>query len=122
MSSVQSDTHNPGIVNTLWPKQSGRHSADDISKCLFVNENVRIPVKISLNCILDVRIDDIPALSRVMAGRRSGDKLLSDQMMVSLPTPQGGNGNNAILLLGNISLDTSYCRVSMVFGDGSLQF
>ena len=27
-------------VNTLRPKQSGRHFADDIFKCIFLNENV----------------------------------------------------------------------------------
>ena len=31
-------------VNTLRPRQSGRHVADDIFKRIFLNENVRISI------------------------------------------------------------------------------
>ena len=34
--------------NTLRPRQNGRHFADDISKCIFINENVSFPIEISL--------------------------------------------------------------------------
>ena len=36
------NTDPPGIllINTLRPRQNGRHFADDIFKCIFVNENV----------------------------------------------------------------------------------
>ena len=30
------------VVNTLRPRQNGRHFADDIFKCIFLNENVWI--------------------------------------------------------------------------------
>ena len=36
------------VVNTLRPRQNGRHFADDIFKYIFLNENVWIPIKISL--------------------------------------------------------------------------
>ena len=73
-------------LNTLRPRQHGRHFADDIFKCIFLNENVWIPIKISLKFVLKDPINNIPALVRIMAWRRPGDKLLSEQMVVSLPT------------------------------------
>ena len=73
-------------VNTLRPRQNGRHFADDIFKCLFINENVWISIKISLKFVPRCPIDNIPALLQIMAWRRSGDKPLSEPMMVSLPT------------------------------------
>ena len=30
------------LLNTLRPRQNGRHFADDIFKCIFLNENERI--------------------------------------------------------------------------------
>ena len=39
------------IINTLRPRQNGRHFADDIFKCIFLNENVSIVVKISLKFV-----------------------------------------------------------------------
>ena len=35
-------------VNTLRPRQNGRHFPDDIFKCIFLDENVLILIKISL--------------------------------------------------------------------------
>ena len=52
-------------------------------KCIFVNENVWIPIEISLKF---VPINNNPALFQIMAWRRPGDKPLSEPMMVSLPT------------------------------------
>ena len=42
-----------GIIcfNTLRPGQNGRHFPDDILKCIFLNENVWILIKISLKFI-----------------------------------------------------------------------
>ena len=91
--------------NTLRPRQNGCYFADDICKCLFLNENVWIAVKISLFLgfvlypwisenlnsaysihIPKVQINNIPALVQIMAWRWPGDKLLSELMMVSLLT------------------------------------
>ena len=44
------------LVNTLRPRQNGRHSADDIFKCIFLNENVWIPIKIHWNLFLRVEL------------------------------------------------------------------
>ena len=49
-------------INTLRPRQNGRHFADDILKCIFLNENVWIPIEISLKFVPKGPIDNIPAL------------------------------------------------------------
>ena len=72
--------------NTMRPRQNGRHFADDMFKCIFLNENLWIPIEISLKFVPRGSINNIPALVQIMAWRRSGDKPLSEPMMVSLPT------------------------------------
>ena len=47
--------------------------ADDTFKRIFLNENVRISIKVSLKG----EINNNPALVEIMAWRRSGDKPLS---------------------------------------------
>ena len=74
------------VINTLRPRQNGRHSADDIFKCIFLNENVWIPIKISLKFVPLGLINNIPSLVQIMAWRPLGDKPLSEPMMVSFPT------------------------------------
>ena len=74
------------LLSTLTPRQNGRHFTDDIFKYIFFNENVWIPIKISLKFVPNGRINNIPALVQIMVWCRSGDKPLSEPMMVSLPT------------------------------------
>ena len=62
--------------NTLRQRQNGRHFPDDIFKCFFLNENVLILLNISLAFVPKVRINNIPALVRIMAWRRPGEKPL----------------------------------------------
>ena len=73
-------------VNTLRPRQNGRHFADDIFKWIFLNENVWMPIKISLKFVPEGPINNISALVQIMAWRLPGDKPLSGAMMVRLPT------------------------------------
>ena len=73
-------------LNTLRPRQGGRHFADDTFKPNVLNENVRIAIKISLKFVLKVPINNIPSLVQIMAWRRPGDKPLSEPMMISLLT------------------------------------
>ena len=47
-------------VNSLRPRQNGRHLADDMFKCIFLNENVWIPIAISLKFVPKVPINNIP--------------------------------------------------------------
>ena len=72
--------------NTLRPRQNGRHFADDIFKRIFFNENVWIPIKISLKFVPTGSINNISALVQIVAWRRPGDKPLSEPMMINLPT------------------------------------
>ena len=74
------------IINTLRPGQNGRHFTDDSFKCIFLNENVWISLKISLKFVPNGSINKIPSLVWIIAWRRPGDKPLSEPMMVSLPT------------------------------------
>ena len=73
-------------INTLRPRQNGRHFADDIFKWIFLNDNVWIAINISLKFTPRGPINNIPTLVQVMAWRRPGDKPLSEPMMVRLPT------------------------------------
>ena len=73
-------------VNSLRPGLNRRPFADDIFKCIFLNENEWILPRISLKFVPKVRINNIPALVQIMAWRRPGDKPLSEPMMVSLLT------------------------------------
>ena len=74
-----------GIINTLRPRQNGRRLADDTLKCIFLNGNVRISIKISLKFVPKGPINNNPALVWIMAWCRPGDKPLSETMMVILP-------------------------------------
>ena len=73
-------------INTLRPRQNGRHFADDTFNRIFVNENVRISIKFPLKFVPKGPIHNIPALVQIMAWRRPGDKPLSEPVMVSLLT------------------------------------
>ena len=76
--------HQSFWINTLRLRQDGRHFPDDIFKCIFLNENVWISIKISLKFVPKGPINNNPALVQIMPWRRSGDKPLSEPMMVSL--------------------------------------
>ena len=64
----------------------GCHFPDDIFKCILLNEIVLIATNISLNFVLNVLINNIPALVQIMACCRPGNKPLSEPMMFSLLT------------------------------------
>ena len=69
------------IIDTLRPRQNGRRFTDDTFKRIFLNENVRILIKISLKFVPKGPMNNIPALVQIMAWRRTGDKPLSEPMM-----------------------------------------
>ena len=103
-SSIRYDELIPWI-STLRPRRNKQHFADDIFKRIFFNENVWISIKISLKFVPKGPINNIPALVQIMAWRRSGDKPLSEPMMVSLSThicvtrPQWVNKIYSVLVL-----------------------
>ena len=72
-------------INTLRPWQNGRHFADDLFKCNFLNENVWILIRFSLKSVPKVP-NYIPALVQIMAWYRPGTKPLSESMVARLLT------------------------------------
>ena len=58
------------VLKTLRSRQDGRHFPDDIFKCIFVTENVSVPINISLKFV-----QSYPRIG-------SGDKPLSKPMTV----------------------------------------
>ena len=91
------------LINSLRPRQNRRHFPYGVFKCNFLNENVWIPIEISMEFVPRGPINNIPTLVQVMAWRRPGDKPLSEPTMVRLPThicvtrPQWFNSTNDVL-------------------------
>ena len=78
-------THDHSVkINTLGPRQNGRHFPDKTAKCIFLNENARISITISLKFVSSDPMNNIPALVQIMDWRCPGDKPLSEPMMVSV--------------------------------------
>ena len=86
MTRFKSHIHTGLALNSLRPRPNRSHFAEDTFKHIFLNENVRISIKISLNFAPKGPINNNPALVQIMAWRRPGDKPLSEPMMVSLLT------------------------------------
>ena len=74
------------LFSTLRSSQHARHFADDISKRIFLNGNIKLTLKVSLKFVPKFRINNVPALVQIIAWRRPGDKPLSEPMMDSLLT------------------------------------
>ena len=77
-------------LNTLRPRQNGRHFPDDIFKWIFLNEYVWISINISLKFVPRGPINNIPTLVQVMAWRRPGHRPLSEPIMSILIPVQSG--------------------------------
>ena len=60
----------PMLVNTLKQGQNGHHFTDDTCKRIFLNENVRISINISSNCVLYGPIDSIGSVNDLAPVRR----------------------------------------------------
>ena len=69
------------LGNSSLSGQNGRHFADGIFRHIFLNENVRISIQVSLKFVPKGSIDNKWALVQVMAWRRTGDKPLSEPML-----------------------------------------
>ena len=74
------------LFNTLRPRQNGSHFPHNISKCFFFSwrKMYEFQFDISLKFVSKGAINNIPALVKIMASRRPGDKPLSESMMVWL--------------------------------------
>ena len=91
ITGLLTSTLTPCVSCTTFLTHWGRDEIDAItqttfSSAFFLKENVWIPTKISLKFVPKGPISNIPALVQIMAWRRSGDKPLSEPMMVSLLT------------------------------------
>ena len=70
------------MVQLIPPWKNGCHFADDILKCIFINEKFCILIKISFKFVPRVLIDNKVALVQVMAWRRTGDRPLPEPMLI----------------------------------------
>ena len=74
------------LVITLRLRQNRCHFPNDIFKCIFMNENKWISIKMSLKFVPKCPINHIPALVHIMDWCQSGDKPLSEPILVILLT------------------------------------
>ena len=70
-----------GFINVSVCPDLKSSFADNVLKCNFLNENVWIPIEISLKFIPKSLINNIPALVQIMVWRRTGDRPLYEPMM-----------------------------------------
>ena len=75
----------PTLLNTLRPRQNGRHCPGGIFKYIFLNEDIWRSIKIS-KFVPKAPISIIPSLVQIMAWRRPCGKPFSEPMMVGSPT------------------------------------
>ena len=85
-NKVLTNNHGQISSNTLRARQNGRHFADDIFKCIFLNENVWFSIKISSKFVPEGIVNNTPPLVQIMARCHPGDKPLSPPMKVGLLT------------------------------------
>ena len=83
-------------INTLRPRQNGRHFPDDIFKCIRLNENLWISMKISLSFVPENPCNNVPALVQIMAWYWKGNKpkpmVVNSLTHVCVTWPQWVNG------------------------------
>ena len=101
-------------LNTLRLRQNGQHFPDNIFKCIFLNENVLILLKISLMFVPKARINNIPAFVQITACWLLGTKPLSEPMIVSLLTN--------IYVTRPQWVDVSWGLITHPFGANELNF
>ena len=94
--------------NTLRPRQDRHHFADDIFTCIFFNENCCILIKFSLKYVRKGPIDNNSVLVQIMTWRQSGDKPLSEPMMINLPRIYASLGPNELRKKRTLGYVTSW--------------
>ena len=75
------------MISLTWfisspPGQNGRYFADDIFKCIFLNEKFCILIWISMKFVPTGPIDNKEAVVKVMAWCRIGNKPLPEPMLI----------------------------------------
>ena len=75
------------------PGQNGRHFADEIFKCIFMNEKLRVLIQISIKFVPKGPVDNDLVLMQVIAWCRTGDKPLPELWRkLTVMAEQGGPG------------------------------
>ena len=69
------------VFLTFLRLKNGRHLADDIFRCIFLNEKICVMIKNSLKFVPMDSVDNNPALAQMMAWRRIGDKPWSEPIL-----------------------------------------
>ena len=71
-------------LNTLRPRQNGHWFTENIFKCIFLNENVRISIQFSQKFVPMGQVNNITSLVQITAWCWPGYKPLYETMIVSL--------------------------------------
>ena len=71
-------------INSTPRGQNGHHFADNMFRCIFVNEKFCILIESSLKFVPKGPIDDNPALVQIMGWCWIGDKPLSEAMLTQI--------------------------------------
>ena len=72
------------LLNSSLPGQNGRHFADDIFRCIFMNGKFCILIKISIKFVPKGATDNNPALVQIMTWHQIINKPLSEPILYSL--------------------------------------
>ena len=102
--------------DTLRPRQNGRHFANDIFKCIFLNENVWILIKILLKFVPKGPIKNIPGLVQIMAWRRPSHYL--NQWWLIYWRIYASHGLNELMLYDMLFLITIFMLIWQVVCEG----
>ena len=73
-------------LNTLRPRLNGRHFAGDHFKHIFFIATVRIAITIARKFVPISVVNNIASMAQILTWHRPGNKPLSEQMIVRLPT------------------------------------
>ena len=82
--SMEEEVSSSFNTNSSPPWQNGRHCADDVFKCIFMNEKFCILNRHSPKFVLKGLIKKKSVLVQVMAWRRVGDKPLTESKLIEL--------------------------------------
>ena len=82
-------------INSSPPGQNDHYFADDIFICIFVKQRWCILIEVSVKLVLNGPIDNNPALVKIRAWRRIGNKSLSEPMLTGfIDANMGGEFRN----------------------------
>ena len=93
----------------MGPRLNDRHIPDGIFKCIFLNENVYISIKISVKFVPMGPINNIPALVQIMAWRRQAKSHYLNQLWFDYWRTYASLGLNELITAVDLSLCVHVC-------------